>query len=83
MVMSKLEHISKVSEAKAAEIGEEIVLRSTCVDKQSQLAKYQVSRVYSECLSRLKDIKDTLRFKILTFLLVFSFKVWIAWLFTN
>lgn len=45
MVMTKLDHISKVSEAKASEIGDEIVLKSTCTEKQSQLSAYQVTAI--------------------------------------
>jgi len=41
--MSKVQQISKSSESKTEEVGEEMIMRSTCSEKQTQLATYQVN----------------------------------------
>ena len=43
MVMSRVQQIQRTSQAKSDEMGEEIILKSTCAEKQNQLANYQVS----------------------------------------
>ena len=42
IVSARIEQIREVCEAKNSEIGDEMVLRSTCAEKQSQLSDYQV-----------------------------------------
>ena len=42
IVSARIEQIREVCEAKSSEIGDEMVLRSTCAEKQSQLSDYQV-----------------------------------------
>ena len=46
MVMSRVQQIQRTSQAKSDEMGGEIILKSTCAEKQNQLANYQVSWEY-------------------------------------
>ena len=40
--MSRVQQIQRTSQAKSDEMGGEIILKSTCAEKQNQLANYQV-----------------------------------------
>lgn len=53
--MSRVQQIQKTSESKSDEMGGEIVLKSTCAEKQNQLAAYQVRyELDRESLSRVQ-----------------------------